>query len=110
MVQEEFARKMAEAQARIEKAKKDMREWRKQYIEENAPYKVGDKVKIVTPAEPRWHKEEETVFAFIKSIEVSDDGTFTPELNAVKKDGTEHKNKRVWISWYRKPTVTLVEQ
>lgn len=110
MVQEEFARKMAEAQARIEKAKKDMRELRKQYIEENAPYKVGDKVKIVTPAEPRWNKGEETVFAFIKSIEVSDDGMFTPELNAVKKDGTEHKNKRVWISWYRKPTVTLVEQ
>ena len=110
MVQEEFARRMAEAQARIDKAKKDMRELRKQYIEENAPYKVGDKVKIVTPEDLRWRNEEETVFGFIKSIEVSDDGTFTPELNAVKKDGTEHKNKRVWISWYRKPTVTLVEQ
>lgn len=107
MNKEEFAKKMAEAKARIDCAKKDMSKLRKEYID-SLPFKVGDKVRIDTPAD-RHGSHAKTEYGYIYRMSVSDDGRFTPDLHACKKDGTEHHRNNLWVSYYLNPTITLVE-
>lgn len=111
MNKEEFAKKMAEAQSRLDRAKSDMRKLKKEYID-SLPFKVGDKVRVDTPADKfgLLVEEPKTEYGYIYRLSVSDEGVFTPDLHACKKDGTEHKTKNLWVSYYMNPTITKVEE
>lgn len=111
MNKEEFAKKMAEAQSRLDRAKSDMRKLKKEYID-SFPFKVGDKVRVDTPADKFGLRVEEpkTEYGYIYCLSVSDEGMFTPDLHACKKDGTEHKNKNLYVNYYKHPIITKVEE
>lgn len=98
---------MANINKRMRQAKIDMLVLRKKYIEENAPYKVGDKVRVDTPAHNK--HEATTEYGYITKIKVTDDGMFTPDLHACKKDGSEHKSKIIYVDYYLNPTLTIVK-
>lgn len=111
MNKEEFVRKMAEAESRLNRAKSDMRKLKREYID-SLPFKVGDKVRVDTPTYKFGNRvEQRTIeYGYIYRISVSDDGLFTPDLHACKKDGTEHKNKNLYVNYYKHPIITKVEE
>lgn len=108
MTKEEFKQKMADANERMRLAKRDILALRRKYIEENAPYKVGDKVRIDTPAHDKCR--ETTEYGYITNISVTDEGMFRPDLHACKKDGSERKNKNLWVIYSLNPTFTVVKE
>lgn len=107
MTQQEFAAQVAELKAQSQKIHRQIVELRKQYIQENAPYKIGDKVKVEFAE--RCGQPKTVEYGFVKEINVEDDGKFIPDLYAMKKDGTAHKNKHLWVKFY-KSTITLAEE
>lgn len=106
MTQEEFAKQIADKNSLIERTKNEINNIRAQYIKENAPYNVGDKVKVEIADVDGQHKTVE--YGFVKNINVDDDGKFMPDLYAMKKDGTANKNKYLWAKFY-KSTITRVD-
>lgn len=96
MNKEEYLKKIdkfREAIALAEKLKEDLK---KQFIEECCPYKVGDKVRIVTKS---WRGDSDEEFGYVERIKASDDGRFIPDCAACKKDGTRHARNKVYVSF-----------
>lgn len=95
MNKEEFLSKIESLNEAISVVEKEKHQLKEQYIEECCPYKVGDKVKIVT-ADWRGGSTEE--FGYVERIKASEDGRFIPDCAACKKDGTRHARNKVYVS------------
>ena len=94
MTKEEYKTKVETLNWTIRVTEREKRQLKKEYIETACPYAVGDKVKIVTI----YRDKQEEVFGFVERISVNDDGKFTPECSACKKDGTRHARNKVFVS------------
>lgn len=105
----EFAQQMkqfAEQEKEIESKRTTLM---KAYIQQNAPYKIGDKLEIRIPATKS--TPEQIKYGFVEKIRCNYLGDFQPELKACKKDGTEHKTAHLYISWWlSNAQVTVVSQ
>ena len=108
MTKDEFAAKLLQFHEKEEEIRKQRSAIRKQYIAENAPYNVGDKVKITTPAS-KWEPEEVN-YGYIECVKCDDQGNFCPDLKACKKDGSEHKTAHLYVAWSLHPQVSVIQQ
>lgn len=106
MNKEEFINKISELNKAIRAVKAEKYDLERQYIEECCPYKVGDKVKIVTDD---WYGGSTEEFGYIERIKAYDDGRFLPECAACKKDGTRHARNKVYVSFDSEITKVIDE-
>lgn len=106
MNKEEFVSKISELNKAISIAENSKRALKKQYIEECCPYKVGDKVKIVTTD---WRGGPTEEFGYVEHIKASEDGRFLPDCAACKKDGTKHGRNKVYASFDSEVTKVIEE-
>lgn len=96
MNKEEFLRKIKVLNGTISIAEKEKHRLKEQFIEECCPYKVGDKVRIVT----KNHRGDSTEeLGYVERIKASEDGKFIPDCAACKKDGTRHARNKVYVSF-----------
>lgn len=96
MNKEEFLSKIKSLNEEISVAEKKKHRLKEQYIEECCPYKVGDKVRIVTKNYRGGSTEE---LGYVERIKASEDGKFIPDCAACKKDGTRHARNKVYVSF-----------
>lgn len=106
MNKEEFLSKIQSLNEAISVAEKEKHNLKKQYIEECCPYKVGDKVKIVTA---QWYGGSTEEFGYVERIKASEDGRFLPDCAACKKDGTHHARNKVYVSFDSKIAKVIEE-
>lgn len=95
MDKEEFVKKKRELEELIRPLETQLKELKKQYVESNQPFKIGEKVEVITPA----HKDfmgneipEKKRFAFVCRCDYIDrTESFKVEVYKAKKDGTESR-------------------
>lgn len=94
----EFIAKRKELEKLIDDKKHELAKLRHDYINEHCPYKAGDKVKIETPEYVSKYLSNigetipaQTQYGIIgpQTIEILEDGSFSPTIYAIKKDGTK---------------------
>ena len=94
MTKEEFAAKMSQLNADIRAVEKEKTKLKKEYVENNCPYTVGDKVKILSKS---WKGETTVDYGFVERINIDSNGNFLPDCAACKKDGTKHAKNKVYV-------------
>lgn len=95
MNKEEFVNKINHLNEAIKIVEDEKANLKQLYIQECCPYKIGDKVRIVTHY---WNGDTEAV-GYVECIRASEDGSFIPDCAACKKDGTKHARNKVYISF-----------
>lgn len=106
MNKEVFLIKIKSLNEAISAAENSKHKLKKQYVEECCPYKVGDKVKIVTPD---WKGDFGIEFGYVERIKAYEDGRFLPDCAACKKDGTRHARNKVYVSFDSEITKVIDE-
>lgn len=84
MTKEEFNRFLKEKRAAIEAIQNEILEIKAQYCKENAPLKVGDRIRL---------KGKEGV---ISQVSIPWDTSFEYRWRPFKKDGSEGAEKTIW--------------
>lgn len=73
-----------------------------EYINSNAPFPIGTKVKVSYPATKYEEAYEE--YGIVEGWTIDADDDVVPFLAKVKKDGTAHQTAKVYVCSRRKPT------
>jgi hypothetical protein len=76
----------------FEKAKEEIKNLKKQYIEDNKPFPLGTKVKAT-------FGNGNVEVGFVVGYETNCFYKIIPIVHGMKKDGTVSKNKRIWVWW-----------
>ncbi len=101
MDKKDYLQNKKETEAKIQAEKEWLAELKREYIESNAEYEIGERVKVVTPPHKYYslgggkegvteHKER---FAYVDGYEITYEGNVKPILKKEKKDGTLSKQK-----------------
>ena len=101
MDKKDYLQNKKEAEEKIQAEKEWLAEIKREYIESNAEYDVGERVKVVTPPHKYWtlgtRKEGMTEhaerFAYVDGYEITYKGDIKPTLKKEKKDGTVSKQR-----------------
>lgn len=86
-------------QAKAKKASEKVDLYIQKYIDDNAEFKVGEKIKILTKAHKSYSllgtkeywNEEAVRYAYVSKVVVTNGGKFRYHLQKEKKDGTRSK-------------------
>ena len=96
MTQQEFIENKRRIHTAIRSLEKEWKDYVEAYTKENNPFKIGDKIEVVYNYK---NKPNKVQVGYVFEVHASYDGRIMPKLHGVKKDGTEHKNKQIWIDW-----------
>ena len=107
MNREEYLDKILEIDQKIDALNKERERVNHQYIEQNAQFKIGDKVRIDRIDDNG--KVFETKFGWVLGFSVSPDGRVVPKLADQKLDGTMHKRKQIWLFGWRNYNITKID-
>lgn len=110
MDKKEYLKKYEELTKKMEVIRNELLEVKKEYIASNTKYPIGTKVKITYNDTKYINNANNVIYGVVVTHEISygNDEVY-PVIAKMKKDGTPHPKARHYISWYRKPTVEIVE-
>ena len=97
----ELEEKITALEDSIDRAKEEIKNLKKQYIEDNKPFPLGTKVKVT-------FEDGEVKYGIVVSYEINDFHKIIPIVHGFKKDGTASKNKRILV--WRDSKVEAVEE
>lgn len=102
MKKEKFIAEYERISAQISKLENDLRSLKNEYINSNAPFPVGTKIKVSYAATNYEEAYEE--YGIVEGWNLDFDDDLVPFLAKVKKDGTAHLTAKVFVCQRRKPT------
>lgn len=94
MTKEEYIQSKKEMKSQIKELQKRVIELNDQYISDNKPFEIGDRVKVTTPARKDFigESKEKVRIAFVSSFKIDWDDNIKPNLIKMKQDGTPSKH------------------
>lgn len=107
MNREEYLDKILEIDQKIDALNEERERVNHQYLVQNAPFKIGDKVRIDRLDDN--DKILETKIGWVLDFSVSLDGRIVPRLADQKLDGTMHKRKQIWLFGWRGYNITKID-
>ena len=102
MEKEVFLSEFERISAQIEKLENELSLLKNEYINSNAPFPIGTKIKVSYPATKYEEAYEE--YGIVEGWTIGLDDDVVPFLAKVKKDGTAHSTAKIYVCERRKPT------
>ena len=102
MKKEVFLVEYERISAQIRNLEDQLSSLRNEYINSNAPFPIGTKIKVSYQASKFEEAYEE--YGIVEGWTLDPDDDVVPFLAKVKKDGTAHQNAKVYFCTRRKPT------
>lgn len=98
MEKEVFIAEYERISAQVRELEEQLRSLRDEYINSNAPYPVGTKIKVIYPATAHDGAHEDC--GIVQGWTIGPDDEVVPFLAKVKKDGTAHPTAKIYVcSW-----------
>ena len=110
MDKKEYLKKYEELTNKMEAIRNELLEVKKEYIASNSKYPIGTKLKISYNDTEHMKNANNVMYGVVVRYEISlgNDEVY-PVIAKMKKDGTPHPKARYYVSWYRKPTIEIIE-
>lgn len=102
MKKEVFISEYDRISAQISELENKLNELRNEYINSNAPFPVGTKVRVSYAATQNTEAYEE--YGIVQGWTLDPDDDVIPFLAKIKKDGTVHPTAKVYVYSRKKPT------